>query len=101
MSRIADYPMTHQGVRDLDNPRRSNPVNVGPEERAASIFGGAFLAGFALGKGDFLGMLLGTVAGVGLAYRGLTGHCSCYAATGVNTAKRRGHVGYHPRTSSN
>jgi len=85
--------MTHQGVRNLDNPRRTNPVNVGPEERAASILGGAFLAGFALGHASAIGSLLGTLAGVALAYRGITGHCSCYAAAGVNTAKQhRGHV---------
>jgi uncharacterized membrane protein len=84
-----DYQMTHQGVRDLDNPIRRHRVNVGPDERALSTLGGAALAGFALGVGGFWEIMLGAAAGTCLIYRGLTGHCSGYAAAGINTAKRR------------
>jgi uncharacterized membrane protein len=86
----ADYPMTHQGVRDLDNPirpgRRAGGVNVGPDERAASALGGAVLAGFGLARGDLCGLLL-AAAGGALAYRGVTGHCAGYAAAGIDTAR--------------
>jgi len=80
------YPMTHQGVRDLDNPIRPTAVNVGPNERALSALSGAILAGFGLGKGGPMGLLLLATGGA-LAYRGVTGHCSAYAAAGINTAR--------------
>lgn len=83
---VEHYQMTHQGVRDLDNPirPRSAKVNVGSVERTASSVGGAVLAGLGLGKGGVAGLLLAAV-GAGLIYRGQTGHCSLYAATGTNT----------------
>lgn len=83
---VEHYQMTHQGVRDLDNPirPRSAKVNVGPTERAASNVGGALLAGLGVGKGGVLGLALAAV-GAALIYRGQTGHCSLYAATGTNT----------------
>lgn len=84
-----DYQMTHQGIRDLDNPARPSRVNVGSDERALSTVGGAALAGFALGTGGFWEILLGAAAGTALVYRGLSGHCSCYEAMGVNSAKRQ------------
>jgi uncharacterized membrane protein len=84
---VEHYQMTHQGVRDLNNPLRGGPkVNVGPIERAASSVGGAVLAGLGLGKGGVAGLLL-AAAGAALVYRGQTGHCSLYQAAGVNTAK--------------
>jgi uncharacterized membrane protein len=88
MAAVMNYPMTHQGVRDLDNPirPRSSGVNVGPEERAASTVGGAVLAGIGLGRGGLVGLLF-AAAGGALAYRGVTGHCSAYAAAGINTAR--------------
>ena len=84
-----DYQMTHQGVRDLNNPIARRRVNVGRNERALSTFGGAAVAGFALGFGGFWEILIGAAAGTALAYRGLTGHCSGYAASGISTARRR------------
>ena len=78
--------MTHQGVRDLDNPIRpkSAKVNVGSNERVFSTVSGALLAGLGVGKGGLCGLALAAL-GAGLIYRGQTGHCSLYAATGVNT----------------
>lgn len=88
MAEAMTYPMTHQGVRDLNNPVRPgrSRVNVGPNERAASVLGGAILAGLGLSCGKLSGLALAALGG-GLVYRGVTGHCSAYAATGVNTAR--------------
>lgn len=84
------YPMTRQGVRDLDHPIRPRAagggVNVGPSERAASTIGGALLAGLGLGQGGLLGLGL-AAAGAALVYRGYSGHCSAYSAMGVNTSR--------------
>lgn len=84
-----NYPMTRQGVRDLDHPIRPGAgggagVNVGPSERAASTVGGALLAGLGLGQGGLLGIGLAAL-GAGLLYRGYSGHCAAYSAMGVNT----------------
>lgn len=86
---VEHYQMTHQGVRDLDNPVRPGgpKVNVGPTERTASSVGGALLAGLGLGKGGVMGLVLAAV-GASLIYRGQTGHCALYAATGTNTNRR-------------
>ena len=55
-SRLPNYPMTHQGVRDLDQPRQAGrndqmAVNVGDSERGLSAVGGGALlaAGLAYG----------------------------------------------------
>jgi uncharacterized membrane protein len=86
MAQVQQYQTNRQGVRDLDRPVRSpSRVNVGPNERAASTLGGALLAGFGAGRGGLLGLLV-AAAGGALVYRGMTGHCSAYAAAGVNTA---------------
>ena len=87
MAQVQRYQMSRQGVRDLDRPvRPPSRVNVGPNERAASTMGGAVLAGLGMGRGGLLGLLL-AAAGGALVYRGVTGHCSAYAAAGVNTAR--------------
>ena len=61
-------------------------VNVSETERWASLAagGGLLLAG--LLRGRFLGTLL-AIAGGGLIYRGLTGHCHVYEALRINTAE--------------
>lgn len=88
MAETTVFPTTHQGVRDLDHPVRYDPkVNVGDTERAMSSLGGAVLAGLGLGRGGISGLLLAGL-GAALIYRGATGHCSLYAATGTNTAHR-------------
>jgi uncharacterized membrane protein len=83
------YPMTHQGVRDLDRPlraSRSGGVNVGRTERMASAISGAMLVGYGLSRGSLLGYALAAVGG-SLLSRGLTGHCSLYSAAGVDTSR--------------
>ena len=88
MANATQFPMTHQGVRDLNNPVRPgrSRVNVGPNERMASSLGGAVLAGAGVGQGGLMGLALAAL-GASLIYRGQTGHCSLYSAAGVNTAK--------------
>jgi uncharacterized membrane protein len=90
-SRITDYPPTHQGVRNLDQPRQVRggdpmPVNVGHEERTLSTLGGGALAALGLARGGCLG--LGLIwTGAALMVRGLTGHCTVNQAIGRNTAR--------------
>jgi len=88
MTDVMQYPVTRQGVRNLDCPGRSasacSSVNVGPNERAASSVGGAILAGLGVGRGGLGGLALAAIGGA-LIYRGITGHCSAYQAAGVNT----------------
>lgn len=81
MTEATAYPMTRQGVRDLDNPIRQPAgwVNVGPAERAASVLEGAVLAGLGLSRGGAAGLLL-AAAGVAFVWRGASGHCPVYAA---------------------
>src|SRR5438132_393473 len=64
-------------------------VNVGDAERALSALGGSALALYGLTRGSLGGLALAAVGGAFL-YRGLTGHCDCYAALGISTAEERG-----------
>jgi uncharacterized membrane protein len=65
-------------------------VNVGDTERWVSAAGGMLLGLYGLsGRGLFNQLVLPAIGGM-LAYRGLTGHCSCYASLGINTADKRG-----------
>src|SRR5438552_9927809 len=64
-------------------------VNVGDGERALSALGGSALALYGLTRGTLGGLALAGVGGAFL-YRGLTGHCDCYAALGISTAEKRG-----------
>jgi uncharacterized membrane protein len=63
-----------------------NRVNVGFFERVFSAAAGAGLAAYGLGNAKRGGLVLGALGGA-LAYRGLTGHCSCYSALGLDTAR--------------
>src|SRR5262245_61916832 len=91
------FPMTRQGVRDLNAVDRNIlPVSGGPApatvnmsqpERVACSVGGATLALFGLMRGGLLGLGL-MLAGGYAAYRGLSGYCHLYAALGINTAGR-------------
>jgi uncharacterized membrane protein len=81
------YPLTRQGVRDLDHPMQvKRRENVGRHERAASVVLGGLLAGFGLGKGGVAGLLT-AAASMGLICRGLSGHCAVYEAAGLDTAR--------------
>jgi uncharacterized membrane protein len=89
--RIQDYPRTHQGVRNLDQPRRGGgrnpmPVNVGPSERTLSTIGGTALLATGLASRGWLGVGL-LFAGASLLARGVTGFCAVNQAVGRNTAR--------------
>jgi uncharacterized membrane protein len=61
-------------------------LNVGENERLASIFGGAALAIFGLTRFNLSGAILGLVGG-SLLYRGVTGRCNVYKMMGINTSR--------------
>lgn len=65
-------------------------INVRESERWASALGGAALAAFGVRRlvhdGGAAGALL-TTAGVGLIWRGATGHSSIYSAAGIDRAR--------------
>jgi uncharacterized membrane protein len=63
----------------------ANRVNVGETERWLSLLGGGLLGLFGLSRRSPAGLGLATLGGV-LVYRGLTGHCPCYSALGIDSA---------------
>jgi uncharacterized membrane protein len=67
----------------------STTQNVGELERWLSVLGGGLLGTYGLSRVSLPGLAL---AGLGAAfvYRGVTGHCPCYAALGISTAERHG-----------
>jgi uncharacterized membrane protein len=89
-SRISDFETTHQGIRDLDQPRQASqndpmPVNVGDNGRSLSALGGGALLTAGLLRGGCPGLAL-LWTGAALLLRGLTGHCVVNEALGRNTA---------------
>jgi len=62
--------------------------NIGDTERLLSVGAGISLGLIALARGRLKGLAL-TALGAGLIWRGYTGHCHCYAALGINNAKRK------------
>jgi uncharacterized membrane protein len=89
-SRISDYSTTHQGIRDLDQPRRASwndpmRVNVGDPERTLSALGGGALFALGLARGGCPGLAM-LWGGAALLLRGVTGHCGVNEALGRNTA---------------
>src|SRR5438105_277048 len=66
------------------NPESSH-VNVGEMERYGSIIGGAALIAAAIWRRSIPGALLGVLGGA-FIWRGITGHCACYEALGLNRA---------------
>jgi uncharacterized membrane protein len=65
-------------------------LNVGDTERVVSASAGTILIAQGLARRDLVGLLIAGVGGA-LAFRGATGHCSAYAAAGLNTADDRAH----------
>jgi uncharacterized membrane protein len=75
-------------LSEPDDRNQSN-VNVGDTERWLSLLGGATLGAYGLSQGGLSGLLLAGLGGA-LIYRGVSGHCSCYQALGINTAEKHG-----------
>jgi len=89
-SRLTNFSTTHQGIRDLDQPRqasRNDPmrVNVGDNERTLSGLGGGTLLAAGLMRGGLPGLAM-IWTGAALLLRGVTGHCTVNEALGRNTA---------------
>ncbi len=77
----------HVPARGLSSKQQTHQsLNVGSTERSVSILGGAALIGAGLSRGRLSGLLI-TLAGGGLLYRGLTGHCYTYQALGIDTTE--------------
>jgi uncharacterized membrane protein len=72
----------------LDQPAEAAypPQNISEVERWSSVAVGGLLVLAGLTRGRGTGLLLG-LAGGALVYRGVTGHCHCYDALGINTAE--------------
>ncbi|HVT28982.1 MAG TPA: SRPBCC family protein [Lacipirellulaceae bacterium] len=68
--------------------RRKREHNISESERVLSIAAGIGLDAAGLGCRGVKRLAL-FAAGGALAWRGYTGHCSCYHALGINTAKRK------------
>ncbi|MFN0051983.1 MAG: DUF2892 domain-containing protein [Planctomycetales bacterium] len=60
-------------------------TNVGGAERVVSTVAGGMVLLYGLSKLS-LSTIVAAVAGGGLLYRGLTGHCSAYQALDISTA---------------
>ena len=71
-------------VKSLPNLK----TNVGATERMVSTIAGGALVTYGLAKRDKVGALLSLLGG-GLAFRGVTGHCSVYNALDVDTTDGR------------
>ena len=74
------------GLRPGHSDTSANVPNVGDLERMISMGAGVGLAAVGLARGRWDGLLL-TALGAGLAWRGYTGRCQCYAALGIDTAR--------------
>lgn len=80
---------THTEAGRAAEGRKEKQVNVGETERKASMVGGAALALSGLttmAKKHYLPGLAMMAAGSLFLYRGKTGHCGLYEATGIDTA---------------
>jgi hypothetical protein len=67
----------------MERNMQSGHQNVGRTERWLSILGGAALVMRGMQRPSMMNALLG-LGGVGLLYRGITGHCPAYEALGVD-----------------
>jgi hypothetical protein len=81
MTEVMNYPVTRQGVRDLDHPIRPSRVNVTTDERPTST-PRAIPVGFGMRRGGLFALLLGALGGF-LVYRWVTRHSSA----GIKTTR--------------
>jgi uncharacterized membrane protein len=106
-SLIAERARIHEGGDHLEGQAADAPspegaacgrtggscgVNVGMNERLASLTAGAALAAYGLFRAQ-RGRLSLAALGAGLVYRGLSGHCGMYQKLGVDTAADDGNRG--------
>jgi uncharacterized membrane protein len=86
LDRIAHRNVSSAGPEERQAER---DVNIGSTERWVSAIAGGAVAVAGIRSRSLLG-LIGAAAGGALVYRGITGHCSTYAALGVNRADSEG-----------
>ena len=86
VTQVSTESQCGQDVRSTRGSGHSPRVNIGEAERYWSAVAGGALAAFGLTRCSLRGLALATM-GAALAYRGVTGHCSCYEALGINTAE--------------
>ncbi len=81
-------PLAHHVRARTRRREHSAQLNVGEGERIASLVGGGGLVAYGITRGTIGGLGLALMGGA-LIYRGATGHCACYEAMGVTTARAR------------
>lgn len=79
-----------RGVLTAMESPSSPRVNVGKVEREVSLVAGAGSFAFGIARRDLPGLLIAAF-GVGLLYRGASGHCGVYDALGVDSRTKRDH----------
>jgi uncharacterized membrane protein len=86
--RREEFPRQEHPLQTHAREGRTNVarLNVGETERVLSLIGGGLLGVTGLCRRSPGGLMLAGLGG-GLVYRGLTGHCCCYEALGVSTAR--------------
>jgi uncharacterized membrane protein len=77
------------GLRQENKSRRQPYINVPPAERWTSGLSGAAMVTLGLKMRNIPGALMAIVGGA-MVHRGWTGHCSGYAALGINRAQGEG-----------
>lgn len=90
MTLLERFHLSRPSSTRAEDPRTDNSsshaeVNVGQTERWVSAVAGGAIAIAGIRSGS-LGGLLAAAAGGALVYRGVSGHCPAYAATGTSTA---------------
>ena len=87
-SSVADQNI-HNRPAESGSSSAGSGINVGSNERLISAVAGGALALYGLRARSIPGLIL-AAAGGALLHRGVTGHCSGYAALGIDTADRAG-----------
>lgn len=93
---VTRFPVTRQGIRDLDQISEFLPISGGPvpstqavnvseKERAASTVLGAGLIGVFLARPSRMSLIGGLIGGA-MLYRGLSGHCELNRLLGRSSA---------------
>jgi uncharacterized membrane protein len=87
------HTATSDGTTGQQSSRKTNFINVGTTERWISLIGGSALAIFAATRDirsrriSLPGVIM-TMVGGDLIFRGATGHCYVYQASGINTSEQ-------------
>jgi uncharacterized membrane protein len=87
VSSVANAPPRPAARREGQRRPPAPNVNVGEAERLLSLLGGGALAVLGGAGPRGLNRLVLPLVGGLLAYRGLSGHCSAYAALGLDTSE--------------